>query len=215
VNVINVAPTVSAAFGTSSVSCGANNTTLTITFSDPAAADTHSAVIDWGDGNALTVSPATSPVVLSHTYAAAGNYSATVSVSDDDGGTGTANTTVTVNFNTTGFLQPINSDGTSVFKYKSTIPVKISFTNCDGSMPADLTPTIKLTKLSGATPGLPINEPPSTSAADTTGVMRFSTDQYIYNLATSSLPDPSATYLITVTIPFNGQTFTVQFGLRP
>lgn len=215
VNVTNVAPTVSAAFGASSVSCGPNNATLTATFSDPAAADTHNAVINWGDGHTQTVSTATSPLVLSHTYAAAGNYTASVGVSDDDGGTGNATASVLVKFNTSGFLQPINADGTSVFKYNSTIPVKIRFTNCDGSTPANLAPTIKLTMISGATPGLEINEPLSTSAADTTGVMRFSTSQYIYNLASKSLPDSSATYLITVTIPSNGQTFTVPFGLRP
>jgi predicted extracellular nuclease len=215
VNVTNVAPAVSASFGASSISCGPNNATLAVTFSDPAAADTHSAVINWGDGNTQTVSTATSPLVLSHTYAAAGNYTATVDVSDDDGGTGNATASVLVKFNTSGFLQPINTDGTSVFKYNSTIPVKISFTNCDGSTPADLAPTIKLTMISGATPGLQINEPISTSAADTTGVMRFSLNQYIYNLASKPLPDPSAPYLITVTTPSNGQTFTVQFGLRP
>jgi hypothetical protein len=215
VDVTNVAPTVSAAFAASSVSCGANNATLTVTFSDPAAADTHSAVINWGDGNTQTVSPATSPFSLQHTYALAGTYTATISVSDDDGGTGNATASVTVKLNTSGFLQPINADGTSVFKFNSTIPVKISFTNCDGSTPANLAPTIKLTMISGATPGLEINEPVSTSAADTTGVMRFSTNQYIYNLATKPLPDSSATYLITVTTPQNGQTFTVQFGLRP
>jgi hypothetical protein len=215
VNVTNVAPAVSAAFGAGSVSCGTNNATLAVTFSDPAAADTHSAVINWGDGNTQTVGTATSPLVLTHTYAAAGNYTATVAVSDDDGGTGNAAASVVVKFSTSGFLQPINADGTSVFKYGSTIPVKISFTNCDGSTPADLAPTIKLTMISGATPGLQINEPVSTSAADTTGVMRFSTNQYIYNLATKPLPDSSATYLITVTTPSNGQTFTVQFGLRP
>ena len=136
-------------------------------------------------------------------------------MTDDDGGVGTTTATVVVNFNTSGFLPPINADGTSVFKYKSTIPVKISFTNCDGSIPENLAPTIRLTMLSGATPGLEINEPLSNSEADTTGVMRFSTNQYIYNLATKPLPDPSATYLITVTIPYNGQTFSVQFGLRP
>ncbi|HEX3128639.1 MAG TPA: PKD domain-containing protein, partial [Thermoanaerobaculia bacterium] len=215
VNVTNVAPTVSAAFGAGSVSCGPNNATLTVTFSDPAAADTHSAVINWGDGNTQTVSTATSPLVLSHTYAAAGNYTASVGVSDDDGGTGNATASVLVKFNTSGFLQPINADGTSVFKYNSTIPVKISFTNCDGSTPANLAPTIKLTMISGGTPGLEINEPLSTSAADTTGVMRFSTSNYIYNLASKPLPDSSATYLITVTIPSNGQTFTVPFGVRP
>ncbi len=215
VNVANVAATVSAAFGAASVSCGTNNAMLTVTFSDPAAADTHSAVINWGDGNTQTVSAATSPLVLSHTYAAAGNYIATVSVSDNDGATGNTSANVIVQFNTGSFLQPINPNGTSVFKYKSTIPVKIGFTNCDGSVPNNLAPTIKLTMISGAAPGFEINEPISTSAADATGVMRFSTNQYIYNLATKPLPDPSATYRITVTTPNNGQTFTVQFGLKP
>ena len=135
--------------------------------------------------------------------------------SDDDGATGLASATVTVNYNTSGILQPINPNGTSVFKYNSTIPVKVQFTNCDGSIPANLAPTISLTMISGSTPGLQINEPISTSAADTTGVMRFSTNQYIYNLATKPLPDPSATYRITITIPLTGQTVTVNFGLRP
>lgn len=211
----NVAPTVSASFSPSSVSCGANNATLNVSFTDPGTADTHTAVINWGDGNTQNVNPATSPFSRSHTYAAAGMYTATVDVTDDDGGVGTTTAMVAVKFNTSGFLQPINADGTSVFKYNSTIPVKISFTNCNGSIPNNLAPTIRLTMISGATPGLEINEPISTSAADTTGVMRFSSNQYIYNLATKPLPDSSATYLITVTIPSNGQTETVQFGLKP
>jgi predicted extracellular nuclease len=215
VNVFNVSPMVTASFSTANVACGANNATLNVSFTDPGAADTHTAVINWGDGSTQTVNPATSPFSLAHTYAAAGIYTATVTVTDDDSDAGATTAAVAVKFNTSGFLQPINADGTSVFKYNSTIPVKISFTDCNGSVPNNLAPTIKLTMLSGITPGLEINEPFSTSAADTTGVMRFSTNQYIYNLATKPLPDSSATYLITVTIPYNGQTFTVQFGLRP
>jgi uncharacterized protein len=215
VDVTNVAPSVSASFTSNSLSCGPNNAMLNVSFTDPGVADTHSAVINWGDGNTQTVNPATSPFSLQHTYAAAGVYTATVTVTDDDGGAGTGTASAMVKFNTSGFLPPINRDGTSVFKYNSTIPVKISFTDCNGATPANLAPTIKLTMVSGSTPGLPINEPISTSAADTTGVMRFSTNQYIYNLATKPLPDPSATYLITVTIPYNGQTVTVLFGLRP
>jgi predicted extracellular nuclease len=215
INVSNVAPTVSASFAAASISCGIDNATLTVNFSDPAAADTHTATITWGDGTNETVSGAISPVVRSHTYAAAGVYTASVSVVDDDGGAGDASATTTVRFTSSGFLPPINADGTSVFKYKSTIPVKIRLTDCDGSTPANLAPTIRLTMVSGATPGLEINEPESTSGADTTGVMRFSSNQYIYNLATKPLPDSSAIYRITVTVPATGQTATVQFGLRP
>jgi predicted extracellular nuclease len=215
VQVANVAPTVSASFGSNSVSCGSNNATLNVSYTDPGIADTHTAVVNWADGNTQTVNPATSPFSLSHTYAASGLYNVTVTVTDDDGDVGTTTASVAVKFNTIGFQQPINADGTSVFKYNSIIPVKISFTNCNGSVPNNLAPTIKLTLISGATPGLEINEPISTSAADTTGIMRFSTNQYIYNLATKPLPDPSATYLLTVTIPSNGQIVTVPFGLKP
>ena len=214
VNVVNVAPSVSASFAASSVACGPSNATLNVSFTDPGVADTHTALIDWGDGATQPVSPAASPLSLQHTYALAGTYAATVTVTDDDGGAGTSTATVVVRFNSSGILSPLNPDGTSVFKYGSTIPVKVRFTNCDGTSPLNLAPTIKVTVLTGATPGLDINEPLSTSAADTGGVMRFSTNQYLYNLATRPLPDPSATYRITITVPVTGQTVTVDFGLR-
>ena len=215
INVTNVAPTVNGSFSASSLSCGANNATLNVSFTDPGTVDTHSAVINWGDGNTQSLSSVTSPFSVSHTYALVGTYTATVTVTDKDGGVGTKNATATVNFNSSGILQPINADGTSVFKFGSTIPVKTRFTNCNGAIPSNLAPTIMLTMVSGATPGLEINEPISTSAADTTGVMRFSTDQYIYNLATRPLPDSTATYRITITVPATGQTVTAIFGLKP
>ncbi len=215
VNVLNVAPTVTASFSSASVSCGASNSTLNISFSDFGAADTHTALINWGDGSTQTVDPAISPFSRQHTYALAGVYTASITVTDDDGGVGSTTASVTVNYNTSGILPPINPDGTSVFKYKSTIPVKVQFTDCNGAIPTNLTPTIKLTLVAGTTPGLEINEPKSTSAADTPGVMRFSGNQYIYNLATKPLPDPSGTYRITIAVPLTGQTVTVNFSLRP
>lgn len=215
VNVTNVDPLVTYSAAAGNLSCGPDNANYTISFSDPAPADTHTAVVDWGDGNVENLGTVTSPFTITHTYALAGSYTATVTVTDDDGGDGSTQIIKAVSYNTSGFLQPINSDGTSVFKYGSTIPVKVIFSNCDGSVPTNLAPTITLTMVSGATPGLQINEPVSTSAADTTGVLRFSSGQYMYNLATRSLPDPSATYQITVTIPSTGQTVTVNFGLRP
>lgn len=215
--VANANPSVAASFNAAGgVSCGANNATLTVTFSDPGAADTHTAVISWGDGATQTISGATSPLSVAHTYASAGSYTASVTVTDDDGGSGAATAAVAVNYTVVGggVLQPINQNGSSVFKYGSTIPVKVRLANCDGSTPANLAPTIRLTILSNGTPVGEINEPVSTSAADTTGVMRFSSGQYIYNLATRPLPDPTATYRITITVPATGQTVTAQFGLR-
>jgi PKD repeat protein len=210
----NVAPSVTASFASTRVACGSNNATLNVSFTDPSTVDTHVATIDWGDGSSQTVSPATSPLSVQHTYAHAGSYTATVAVTDDDGDTTSTTAAIAVNYTTSGVLPPINSDGSSVFKYKSTILVKVTFTDCDGTRPTDLAPRISLTLISGSTPNIDINEPISTSAADTSGVMRFSDGQYIYNLATKPLPDPSATYRVTITLA-NGQTVTATFGLRP
>ena len=151
----------------------------------------------------------------------AGQYTATVTVSDEDGGTSASvSATLTLNYTIVGggILQPINQDGSSVFKYKSTIPVKLKVTDCNGSTPGTLTIKIMLTQLSGNAPGVDINEPFSTSAADTTGFLRFTGSpdyQYLYNLATKSLPDPSAIYKITLTIMQTLQTIAVNFGLKP
>ena len=42
--------------------------TLDVSFTDPGVTDTHTAVIDWGDGATTPLDPATSPFSLDHTY---------------------------------------------------------------------------------------------------------------------------------------------------
>lgn len=221
VSVLNAAPSANASFQAETVSCGSNNAVLEVTFTDQCLLDTHQAIVDWGDGSEpLTLDPAVSPLQLGHTYARAGIYNATVTVTDDDGGSGADALNSLAVFLTVeggGVLPPLNQDGSSVYKYKSTVPVKVRLADCDGSYPADLAPTIQLKLISGALPSQTINEPVSTSAADTTGMLRFDplANQYIYNLATKLLPDPSATYEVSVAIPRTGQVVKVKFGLRP
>ena len=212
----NAPPTVTASFAAATSSCGVNNSKLNVTITDSDPTDTHTTLINWGDGSTSTqnVTPATRSFSLQHTYASPGRYTAIVKVTDSYGHTATTTATVTVNFTTSGILPLIKVDGTSVFKSGSTVPVKVKFMDCTGAAPATLAPTIKLVMLSGETPGREINEPVSTSAADTSGVLRFSTDQYMYNLATKSLPDPSATYQLTITVPATGQIVTATFGLK-
>lgn len=63
--------------------------TLRVDVSDPGAADTHTYSVDWGDGSAPSTGEVTGGVVeASHTYAA-GDVTAEVTVTDDDGGTAT------------------------------------------------------------------------------------------------------------------------------
>jgi hypothetical protein len=58
---------------------------VTVAFSDPGTADTHEVSWDWGDSTSDTRT-AVSPAAQTHTYAAAGVYRLTVTVTDDDGG---------------------------------------------------------------------------------------------------------------------------------
>jgi hypothetical protein len=89
VTVNNVAPVVTA-FSSSSSGCGDTSAGEAVTvsgaFTDVGTLDTHSAVIDWGDGS-RTVGEADSPFITGqHSYSSGGVYRITLTVSDDDGG---------------------------------------------------------------------------------------------------------------------------------
>ena len=100
VTVANVAPAVSAV-GAQTVNEG---TPLDLdpiaTFTDPGILDTHTATISWGDGTvdvgAVSEAGGSGTVAGSHTYAASGDYTVIVSVTDDDAGTGQDTLTVSV-----------------------------------------------------------------------------------------------------------------------
>ena len=58
-------------------------------FTDAGTLDTHSATVNWGDGSALSdVGAVAGGFSRSHTYAAAGTFTITACVTDDDGGVG-------------------------------------------------------------------------------------------------------------------------------
>ena len=129
---------------------------------------------------------------------------------------------MTVNYNTCGILQPVNDTRNgqqpSMFKYKSTIPVKIKVTDCDGSVVSSLAPNVSFKKLRPGTRRREGTEEAASTVPPTDGVtMRWDSaaQQYIYNLATKQLgTDSSATYRITVTIQA-GQTVSADIGIKP
>lgn len=94
VTVYNVAPTITSVNGLSSDPIAIGTTVeLTSTFTDPGINDTHTAILDWGDGT-------TSPGVVtetfgcgtatdSHTYTEAGVHTVTLTITDKDGGSDT------------------------------------------------------------------------------------------------------------------------------
>lgn len=205
----NVAPSVSNVVvggGAATACLAGNDVTLDFGFSDPGVNDANWTVdIDWGDGGTHdTYDTAThgAQPQASHSYAA-GTYTIGISVTDKDGGQGSSGSVdgaVSLAYDMTGILAPFNADGSSVWKYGSTIPVKVKVTDCDGTSVPGLTLRVGTQMGSSAAPSEGISETQSTSAADSTGVMRYdaTAGQYIYNFATKYLADGNARYTMFV-----------------
>ena len=87
VKVTNAAPQVKAPLDRSVVSGFLFSAGLAL-YDDPGKADTHVAVIDWGDGTASKGSVYGGVVYGIHRYAKAGVYTVNITVIDDDGGIG-------------------------------------------------------------------------------------------------------------------------------
>ncbi len=215
----NVAPTLSSltVTGATGTACQTGNV-VTVSFSvtDPGTADTMSGSINWGDNTTPTAFSERTVSSASHTYTGPGNYTITVNVSDNDNGAAALKTATVSRHYAVGAIQsPYNADGSSVFKYGSTAPVKVRITDCNSAAVPGLAPTIRVALASSLAPGASINETvDSTSSADTTGVMRYdsASGNYIYNLATKSLADGDAQYVVEVN---NSNTKVQQkFGLR-
>ena len=95
VTVTNVAPTITSITGPLAPTALGAAISITAQFIDPGTLDTHTTLIDWGNGisSAGTVNPVTRTVTASYTYPATGVYMVTVKVTDKDGGFHTAKIT--------------------------------------------------------------------------------------------------------------------------
>jgi hypothetical protein len=209
VAIANVAPKITRFTGTDYI-VGANafldgtnalKSTLTTEFTDPGS-DTWTGLFNYTDGSPLTetISGFTSGSTRSHTFASPGCKTATVKVTDDEGGSDTASTPVKVS---TGAFQPpmTNQPVTDKLKNGQVLPVKVHVNDCAGSPVTTLTPAIRLVKgdltpqSDDATVAI---TPTSSSAADTTGVMRSAGGgDYIYNMQVN-LPQMNADYTVAV-----------------
>jgi len=88
--ITNVAPTIGGITAPAHPRGGGANVSFSASFTDPGGADTHSAVIDWGDGTSSAAAIGVGTASGTHTYGSAGVYTVTVTVSDDDRGTSPA-----------------------------------------------------------------------------------------------------------------------------
>lgn len=206
------------AFAAASVTCGANNATLNFGFTDLGSNDTHSASVNWGDGSPAEAASGTS---ATHTYNSGGPYTASVTVTDDDGGsTGAVNSTNTliVEYNLSSILQPVNDtrngQSISLFKYGSTVPTKVNITDCNGAHPSNLDVKVFYAKISADAPAGGAEEAAVSTVPDQGNNMRFSDPIYIFNWSTKAVNDPTCKVRITVKIPATNQSTYADIGLK-
>ena len=99
VTVNNVAPVIGPIVGPSP-SPGVRGQTLAFSgsFTDVGTLDTHQVSWDFGDGTVIAFHPSTDPGALapSHVYTAAGPYTLTLTVRDDDTGTTASSKSITI-----------------------------------------------------------------------------------------------------------------------
>ncbi len=110
-----------------------------------------------------------------------------------------------------GVLQPINADGTSIFKLGKTVPVKFRLTGASAGI-TDLVATISIAKVTSQVTGT-YTEAGSTAATDNGNQFRYdaAAGQYIFNLATNSLT--AGTWSLSIDLG-DGVSRTVLISLR-
>ena len=111
-----------------------------------------------------------------------------------------------------GFMQPINSDGSSIFKSGNTVPVKFQLRAPSGTYITNAVAKISYAKITDSVLGS-YTEAVSTSSATSGNLFRydFSSNQYIFNLSTKGLA--KGTYIVEVTFE-SGLSQYVRISLK-
>jgi hypothetical protein len=114
-----------------------------------------------------------------------------------------------------GYLQPVNADGSSIFQQKSTIPIRFRLSDCAGGTPPPVTATLEVIFHSNRISGT-VEEVVTIANQPTTGSLYIydaRTNQYHYNLGTKGLR-PNATYLLRTRIEADGSVHDVLISLK-
>jgi hypothetical protein len=140
-----------------------------------------------------------------------GTTAVSCSATDAHGNRATGSFQVSVTYPWSGFLQPINADGSSIFRLGSTIAVKFQLTGAAANI-TNLLATLSLAKISNNVTGS-YNEATSNAASDSGNTFRYdpTSNQYIYNLSTNNLS--TGTWSLQINMG-DGVQRTINISLR-
>ena len=185
----------------------ADNQTKTLGQSDPTFTFTYGAFVNNENSGVIDTAP-TCGVSVTHTNV--GSYPIVCSGGSDNNYSftyvpGTLKIVYGTGFG--GFLQPINTDGSSRFKLGSTIPVKFQLKDATGALVTGDQIAQLAVNQSDTKPDAGVDEAISTAAATTGNWFRYdaTSGQHIFNLSTKS-------GYTTPDLNNPGQTKTVQFS---
>jgi hypothetical protein len=136
----------------------------------------------------------------------------TITATDNAGNTKEVTITYTVKYDFGGILQPINANGSSIFKAGSTVPVKFQLKDSAGTFISTAVASLSYAKMTDNVFGTDAKAV-STSAATTGSLFRYDSisNQYIFNFSTKGLT--AGTYQLTVKLD-DTKTYTVQISLK-
>jgi hypothetical protein len=111
-------------------------------------------------------------------------------------------------------LQPIDSDGSSVFKAKSTVSLKFWLLDASGNLVTDPSVIDSLYKVADSRlpAGSTVDEPVSSDSPSSTFRYDASSQLFVYNLSTKNLK-AGMQYTYQVRLD-DGSSFTFKFGLK-
>ncbi len=151
------------------------------------------------------------PAVLDTSSIGTGSFD--VTTTDAAGNSGTESISYRVVYAYGEIREPINRDGSSVFKAGSTVPVKFRITDFDGQPITAATATLATVR-SYDTEGLQLDEEQEATTqgnANTGNVFRASAGQYVYNLSTKGMA--AGSYQLFIRLD-DGKQYTAVFSLR-
>jgi hypothetical protein len=155
--------------------------------------------------------------------ASVGGKTFTVNASDNVANSSSGSTSYSVVYPSTGLcqgegghqiLQPINADGSSVFKRNSTVPAKFRVCDANGYSvsTAGVVSSFSLVQIISGTFVSNVNEQVNSTTPDSAFRWDSAAQQWIFNISTKSL-STNTTYVYLITLN-DGSTIPFQFGLK-